>query len=285
MGRSRSTPGLVESKGKVPVSEMQVNRKEQTSASTATLLTDDELNRAQTEDKTLAKEGDSGSDRSDASNKEIDKDETQTSVRSNNMATNYTQSGLLGCSPIPPNSQSQQILYSPQILGPSLQMINYDRRSPQPALIPFYPHSPVSGSTVPTFCGISPAVSSTHLAIPHGMTLHTPSPTLSSDSHHIQMSVPVDPQQDAALLAEIKRLRERLLTLETENASMTIKLSQQQWEVENRYAITDAWLMHISHHNQSLINSIIVFEDWLNSSFRYVRPTRAAVRAAEDQKL
>jgi len=34
-----------------------------------------------------------------------------------------------------------------------------------------------------------------------------------------------------ALIAEIKRLRERLITLETENASMSIKLSQQQWEV------------------------------------------------------
>lgn len=34
-----------------------------------------------------------------------------------------------------------------------------------------------------------------------------------------------------ALIAEIKRLRERLITLETENASMSIKLNQQQWEV------------------------------------------------------
>ncbi|KAK0082477.1 hypothetical protein PV325_010314 [Microctonus aethiopoides] len=39
-----------------------------------------------------------------------------------------------------------------------------------------------------------------------------------------------------ALLAEIKRLRERLLCLETENASMSVKLNQQQWEVENRLA-------------------------------------------------
>jgi hypothetical protein len=36
-----------------------------------------------------------------------------------------------------------------------------------------------------------------------------------------------------ALIAEIKRLRERLITLETENASMSIKLSQQQWEVRS----------------------------------------------------
>ncbi|KAH7641150.1 cyclic nucleotide-gated channel rod photoreceptor subunit alpha-like [Dermatophagoides farinae] len=43
------------------------------------------------------------------------------------------------------------------------------------------------------------------------------------------------PTQDA-LLSEIKRLRERLLTLETENASMSMKLNQQQWQVENRLA-------------------------------------------------
>ncbi|XP_025075284.1 cyclic nucleotide-gated cation channel alpha-3 isoform X5 [Pogonomyrmex barbatus] len=39
-----------------------------------------------------------------------------------------------------------------------------------------------------------------------------------------------------ALLAEIQRLRERLKCLETENAAMSIKLNQQQWEVEHRLA-------------------------------------------------
>ncbi|XP_015596521.1 cyclic nucleotide-gated cation channel alpha-3 isoform X4 [Cephus cinctus] len=39
-----------------------------------------------------------------------------------------------------------------------------------------------------------------------------------------------------ALLAEIKRLRERLISLETENAAMSVKLNQQQWEVEHRLA-------------------------------------------------
>nr|CAD7403343.1 unnamed protein product [Timema cristinae] len=39
-----------------------------------------------------------------------------------------------------------------------------------------------------------------------------------------------------ALMAEIKRLRERLIVLETENTAMSIKLSQQQWEVEHRLA-------------------------------------------------
>jgi cyclic nucleotide gated channel alpha 3 len=41
---------------------------------------------------------------------------------------------------------------------------------------------------------------------------------------------------DAALKDEIKRLRERLMTLEAENAAMSVKLSQQQWEVEHRLA-------------------------------------------------
>ncbi|XP_074113237.1 uncharacterized protein LOC141536538 isoform X4 [Cotesia typhae] len=40
----------------------------------------------------------------------------------------------------------------------------------------------------------------------------------------------------AALLAEIKRLRERLICLETENAAMSDKLNQQQWAVEHRLA-------------------------------------------------
>jgi cyclic nucleotide gated channel alpha 3 len=41
---------------------------------------------------------------------------------------------------------------------------------------------------------------------------------------------------DTLLKEEIKRLRERLVVLETENASMSVKLSQQQWEVEHRLA-------------------------------------------------
>lgn len=49
---------------------------------------------------------------------------------------------------------------------------------------------------------------------------------------------PISPDvisQDA-FIAEIKRLRERLVTLETENATLSMKLSQQQWEVEHRLA-------------------------------------------------
>jgi hypothetical protein len=51
----------------------------------------------------------------------------------------------------------------------------------------------------------------------------------------------MDSTQDA-LLQEIRRLRERLVGLETENATLSLKLSQQQWEVEHRLAEIE---MHI----------------------------------------
>lgn len=39
-----------------------------------------------------------------------------------------------------------------------------------------------------------------------------------------------------ALESEIKRLRERLHTVETENVLLSSKLAQQQWDLENRLA-------------------------------------------------
>ncbi|BES95847.1 Hypothetical protein NTJ_08656 [Nesidiocoris tenuis] len=68
-----------------------------------------------------------------------------------------------------------------------------------------------------------------------------PAPTTSA-SNDVGGSVPsaqsdglMDPNQDA-FVSEIKRLRERLITLEAENATLSMKLSQQQWEVEHRLA-------------------------------------------------
>lgn len=55
------------------------------------------------------------------------------------------------------------------------------------------------------------------------------------------------PRDQEDLLNEIKRLRERLVTLETENATLSIKLSQSTWQVENRLAEIE---MHISTKNQ-----------------------------------
>ena len=51
-----------------------------------------------------------------------------------------------------------------------------------------------------------------------------------------------DEPQTELLYQEITRLRERLQMLESENASMSLKLNQQQWDVENRLAEIE---MHI----------------------------------------
>ena len=53
----------------------------------------------------------------------------------------------------------------------------------------------------------------------------------------VQVGSPVSFYTDAthdSMLQEITRLRERLATVESENASMASKLKQQQWEIENR---------------------------------------------------
>ena len=50
---------------------------------------------------------------------------------------------------------------------------------------------------------------------------------------HSAGALPRDSPQEL-LLVEIRRLRERLVLLESENATMSLKLSQQQWEVETR---------------------------------------------------
>lgn len=60
-----------------------------------------------------------------------------------------------------------------------------------------------------------------------------------------------DTSQDA-LLQEITTLRERLVTLETENASMTAKLNQQQWDVENRLSELE---MHMCPTSSSIAST------------------------------
>lgn len=47
---------------------------------------------------------------------------------------------------------------------------------------------------------------------------------------------PASSMSQEAFIAEIKRLRERLILLETENATLNVKLNTQQWEVEHRLA-------------------------------------------------
>uniref|UniRef100_A0A6P7F769 Cyclic nucleotide-gated cation channel alpha-3 n=1 Tax=Diabrotica virgifera virgifera TaxID=50390 RepID=A0A6P7F769_DIAVI len=113
-----------------------------------------------------------------------------------------------------------------------------------PSLTPAYPrslisspsrqHTPDSPGAISTSSGRS--ARSHHVTGSHqrsGTTLQCDSMT-----HLVSASGTTSPALGAheALETEIKRLRERLQTVESENAAMSIKLNQQQWELENRLA-------------------------------------------------
>ena len=203
MGRSRSTPGLVESKGKL-VPKSSVGAREKTSASSATLLTADPDEQNFENELTI----DTAQESSQAST--LRKPEEEETVGRKASIGHQT----------PIMSGSPAVIYaqSPHLLPPGVTLVNFDNR--------------VAGQ-IPIFnpfacAGLSPAASTQ--AIP---TIQTDTGADSSLGSVSVTSGPVNQTQDA-LLAEIKRLRERLLTLETENASMSMKLNQQQWQVENR---------------------------------------------------
>lgn len=96
------------------------------------------------------------------------------------------------------------------------------------------------------------SASQTNLASPQMHSIHSPfcqnthlSPMSPSASPNIPSVSPTSFTYDSshdALIQEITRLRERLVSLETENAAMTVKLNQQQWDVEHRLAELE---MHI----------------------------------------
>lgn len=244
MGRSRSTPGLVESKGKVPVNDN--HRKEQTSLSTATLLTEEEQIEKQSG-------GENNADGTSVTSGE-------STIIKLNKAGGDSKKGAAQAQGPTSVSVPYPVMYPPHLLGPNIAMINFENRNqqlttgppgvyPQQAAISFYPTSAHSAQFSP-FCNLSPAASTNHLSIPsNSAMMGTPSPTsfmaedVSASATTIAMPTPVgtasqptkaDYQSQDALLSEIKRLRERLLSLETENASMSMKLNQQQWQVENR---------------------------------------------------
>ena len=62
-----------------------------------------------------------------------------------------------------------------------------------------------------------------------------------------------------ALIAEIKRLRERLITLESENASMSIMLSQQQREVSMLILIAFFFFLSFFPNLHTLMEACFLF--------------------------
>ncbi|XP_067128199.1 cyclic nucleotide-gated channel alpha-3-like [Centruroides vittatus] len=171
MGRCRSTPGLVESRGKVPLEEMEMAGRRSSRMS----------------------EGDKSSPL---------RDQTSLSSMESHQETKTDQHEPLSATP--------HVMYTPY--SDSLHSYATDLSTEQP-------------KTTVTSLSQMNLLSYTRFSFP--------SPT------------PTDGTREA-LLAEIKRLRERLVILEAENATMSMKLNQQQWEVENRLAEIE---MHICGGN------------------------------------
>lgn len=215
---------------------LEMHKKEITSASTATLLPDEECDKALlAERNALASEVDPES---------VASEETAT-LKGGKQGPNVPIAASPQQYAQMLSSQSPALLYPapthPHLLAPNVTLMNFDNRG-QAGLyqssIPFY-HT---GQYTP-FCGLSPAASTNHISIPpNSACMGPPSPSnFLSEENSVSGQVPSaqsELQSQDALLSEIKRLRERLLTLETENASMSMKLNQQQWQVENRYGKT-----------------------------------------------
>ena len=106
-----------------------------------------------------------------------------------------------------------------------------------------YPHSIVSSTSTASAAGLLASAhlhqyNPPHLSASHSMYgLTAPSHSLgiasSGTARGSTGSLPRDPPSEI-LLQEITRLRERLHTLESENAAMSVKLNQQHWEVDHR---------------------------------------------------
>ncbi|XP_055334727.1 cyclic nucleotide-gated cation channel alpha-3-like [Paramacrobiotus metropolitanus] len=157
------------------------------------------------------------------------------------------------------SKETAAVLIVPSALPMSSSRTGTGYHSPQPPhsmTASFSPLPSVPMSTAPV-AAVTTTAFQQHLTVPNRRPVNvTSSHTVSrsttpgaltliaDDGHHCQ----VTPSTTEELIAEIRRLRERLVQLETENASMSIKLSQQQWEVEHRLAEIE---MHICAGSES----------------------------------
>ncbi|XP_035217340.1 cyclic nucleotide-gated cation channel beta-1-like [Stegodyphus dumicola] len=185
MGRSRSTPGLVESRGKVPLEDMSVPEDDNQPMTTSSM-------------------GDPDSSGSCGA---------RGTLRQQFQATNFL---------------SPSVTYTVQGAS-SIQSCASDSTNADP-------QRPPSQSNMLSIMPSSPYRTRSPM---QGI------PDYSSNLDH-QERYPPPPSLPYAigppypgreiLLAEVKRLRERLVSLEADNATMSLKLSQQQWDVESRLA-------------------------------------------------
>ncbi|XP_011304330.1 cyclic nucleotide-gated cation channel subunit A isoform X1 [Fopius arisanus] len=176
MGRSQSTPGLIESRGRVPLEEMWISPLELRTARSLFSPSPSPI--------------------------------TASSIHGMRSVGGYVEGVPVIGAPTGP-SRSAESPMSATSSGRSSE--DHTTRAPRS-----------------TATQLSIGKQSTH----SGMTCNSMTQLVSEGAVTPVLAV----SSHEALLAEIKRLRERLICLETENASMSVKLNQQQWEVEHRLA-------------------------------------------------
>ncbi|XP_076035260.1 cyclic nucleotide-gated channel alpha-3-like [Oratosquilla oratoria] len=227
MGRSSSTPGLVESSGRVPLEEMWLPplikpHNMQTSFSPALSLgARSRTHRSQTmesERQTLESALSDSSSRHSHST-----DEDKPAIHYPGPPPQSARSGTTASVTSYDSADKRSTITSPSNVMSPLTSPNYATAHVAYTLpVPPAPTEPAS---------TSPA--SDHIM--SVSSLATPAVVVASglQGSHSAGALPRDSPQEL-LLDEIRRLRERLITLESENATMSMKLSQQQWEVEHR---------------------------------------------------
>ncbi|XP_074657358.1 uncharacterized protein LOC141910564 [Tubulanus polymorphus] len=282
LSRSKSTPGLVESAGKIPIENMALAYARGLTASTgglavhshsasagnlsgshpSTTSDNNEIHHHVAEDSELPPKS--------GQHDHITQSVTTSSVTSNGTETSFPKSPHVTLTPpaspmqlttfqrplashqvpnIGIQGPSGSIVAPPNILTDNIPLQTFGAGLISPKLSPAASHH--SQHTLP-IRNLSPSYSPlsvsnlyspghAHVSLSPNQPLNTLSIPYSSHLTSSSQSLSRDPSSEI-LLQEIQRLRERLVHLETENATMSIKLNQQQWEVEQRLSEIE---MHI----------------------------------------
>ena len=288
MPRSKSTPGLVESSGKVPLLAMVVARHHtlpanMLSSTSSRTNTESDTGRSSRSAHAPSRHSHSGSELSDSDNNALSQHDHKNSSDVTRMGTNATLTTSMTASSMTSYGTGTEssmpkspLIYgepdaSRYVLSPPTSP-KTDMKAPQATCVvttntlhpPFFDQSG-------TYLSPFPSTSQTPSPTPFSISRQTTTPcspslaatgassTLPMSSSQTMFPFPQqgsnitnvasnsvgslsrNPSQEI-LLQEISRLRERLVALETENTTMGIKLSQQQWEVEHRLAEIE---MHI----------------------------------------
>ncbi|ODM96610.1 Cyclic nucleotide-gated cation channel alpha-3 [Orchesella cincta] len=237
LGRSNSTPGLVETKGQVPLEEMWVSPVEpEKSAIAASAIA------------SVAIPGGS------ASHHHANPATSNSSLHSSEEdKSNKTGGGIVGLTPkINFYTSGASVTSHDSVLGSEKRASTAASGSTATVLSPAnlmahgggFTHSFLEVPMDPESVMSASPLSADHIFF-HQLS-PSPYPIAAvrrlSGSGGSTSNIGLQEASQDALLQEIRRLRERLVTLETENATLSMKLSQQQWEVEHRLAEIE---MHI----------------------------------------